>query len=164
MNTTELDFKPIVTPVFEKHGPMLYRICLSVLHDVHYAEDAVSETLLRYYSSAPKFKSEDHEKAWLIRVARNVSIDIVRYRSRHVNVPIDSVPEELLADSDDAEERSAILSSLFSLPEIYSTPIWLYYGEGMDSRSIAKALGISDAAARKRLSRGRELLKAKYNG
>ena len=164
MNTTESDFKPIATPVLEKYGPLLYRICVSVIHDSYYAEDAVSETLLRYYSSAPKFRSEVHEKSWLIRVARNVSIDIVRYRKRHTHVSIETVPEEFLAVSENAEESSAILFSLFSLPEIYSTVVWLYYGEKMDTSSIAKTLGISNAAARKRLSRGRELLKAKYEG
>ena len=162
MKNIEKNGRPECSSVMEKYGSMLYRICLSVVHDSYYAEDAVSETLLRYYTVSPRFKSDEHERNWLIRVVRNVSIDIARRRSRLTYVSLDKIPEELLAENDDTVKSAEIFSALFSMPEIYSTVVWMYYGEGMDTPSIAKALRISPAAARKRLSRGRELLKIKY--
>ena len=162
MKNTQEQFREERSPVFEKYGAMLYRICLSVLHDNYYAEDAVSDTFLRYYTSARRFKSDEHERAWLIRAARHASIDILRRRKRNSYSPIESIPEEMLAEYDDLVRASALFSALFSLPEIYSTSIWMYYGEGMDSQAIAKALNLSPSAVRKRLSRGRELLKQKY--
>ena len=56
-----------------RYGSPILRLALSYLHNLPDAEDILQETMLRLFSSAPSFESPEHEKAWLFRVAINLS-------------------------------------------------------------------------------------------
>ena len=58
------------------------------------------------------------------------------------------------------EEKELVLSALHKVPESYRVPLILYYREEQSTSSVAEALGISEEAVRKRLSRGRKMLQA----
>ena len=55
----------------EQYGNMLYRIALTALGNSADAEDVVQETLIKHFEKAPVFTDDEHERAWLIRVAVN---------------------------------------------------------------------------------------------
>lgn len=65
-----------------KYSNMLYKICIVMLCNEQDAQDAVQDTFCRYLEKKPEFKSPEHEKAWLIRVATNISRDMLRFRKR----------------------------------------------------------------------------------
>ena len=71
------------------YGNTLYRLCLVMLGSAADAEDALQETFLRYFRSAPQFNNSDHKKAWLITVATNQCKDMLRYRKRHPQIDPD---------------------------------------------------------------------------
>ncbi len=141
-----------------RYGDMLFRICFVLLRQRQDAEDAVQETLLRYLRKAPRFESEQHEKAWLIRVATNVCKNTLRFRSRHETVDSEEFADFTELSSDDGE----ILGALCSLPYIYRVVLQLYYVEGYKTAEIARILHISLSAVKKRLEKGRKLLKQAY--
>ena len=73
MKNTQEQFREERSPVFEKYGAMLYRICLSVLHDNYYAEDAVIELTIpcasaEFIGCAGRLEGDkvilDHVPAW----------------------------------------------------------------------------------------------------
>lgn len=141
-----------------RYGDMLFRICFVLLRQRQDAEDAVQETLLRYLRKAPRFESEQHEKAWLIRVATNVCKNTLRFRSRYETVDSEEFADFTELSSDDGE----ILGALCSLPYIYRVVLQLYYVEGYKTAEIARILHISLSAVKKRLEKGRKLLKQAY--
>lgn len=141
-----------------RYGDMLFRICFVLLRQRQDAEDAVQETLLRYLRKAPRFESEQHEKAWLIRVATNVCKNALRFRSRHETVSSD----EIEAFAAPAADSGALLSALCDLPYIYRIVLQLYYVEGYKTAEIAQLLHISLSAVKKRLEKGRKMLKQAY--
>ena len=67
----------------EKYSKTLFRICYSILLNEADTEDALQETFIRYMTKAPLFKDSEHEKAWLIKVATNISKNMVRFRKTH---------------------------------------------------------------------------------
>ena len=69
-----------------KYSDMLYRICIVILCNEQDVQDAIQDTFCRYLEKAPDFHDEEHEKAWLIRVATNICRDMVRFRLRHPKV------------------------------------------------------------------------------
>ena len=77
----------------EKYSRMLFRICFAILSNKEDAEDAVQDTFIKYYTEAPTFGSSEHEKAWLIRVATNISKNMSRFRARHRALSMDEVAE-----------------------------------------------------------------------
>ena len=60
--------------VMDTYGNMLFRLCLVMLGNSADAEDALQETMLKYYRKAPAFTGEEHRKAWLLTVAAAVAL------------------------------------------------------------------------------------------
>ena len=139
----------------EKYSQMLFRICYSILCNKHDAEDALQETVLKYMTKAPLFKDDDHEKAWLIKVATNISKNICRFNSRHATENLNEFREIGISDSD-----RDIFEIIMHLPVKYKVVLDLYYIEGYKANEIAHILNISPVAVRKRLQYGRKILKS----
>ena len=121
------------------------------------AQDAVQDCFLRYITKAPDFNSTDHEKAWLIRVATNICHDILRSRKRVSFVSLDEI-----CNLGTSEDNAQILGLLMSLEEKYRIVMHLHYVEGYRTEEISSLLGISSAAVKKRLQRGRDALREIY--
>ena len=62
-----------LTRLFERYGNAVFRAAYAYLHNRSDAEDVMQDTFLQYFSTKPTFESEQHEKAWLLRVAVNAS-------------------------------------------------------------------------------------------
>ena len=141
----------------ETYGDMLFRISLTLLADTYDAEDAVQETFYRYVAKAHHFTGDEHRKAWLIRVCINICKDMLRFRKHADCLSIDEI-RNLTSSEDNAQ----ILGMLGLLEEKYRAVIHLHYVEGYGTNEISDMLGITSAAVKKRLQRGREKLREIY--
>ena len=139
-----------------EYSSMLYRICVVMLGNEADAQDAVQDTFCRYLERAGNFTDKEHEKAWLIKVAQNRCRDMRRFRLRHPQVDI----AEITAGYEDPE-YSEVLTELISLPLTIKSVVYLHYIEGYKVAGISKLLGISVNAVKKRLQKGREMLRLK---
>lgn len=148
---------PDAERALEEYGNSLYRLCSVMTGNREDAQDAVQECFLRYITKAPDFRDSEHEKAWLIRVASNICHDVLRSRKRASFVSLDEIRN--LSTSEDSAQ---ILGLLMSLEEKYRIVMHLHYVEGYKSDEISSLLGISSAAVKKRLQRGREALREIY--
>lgn len=87
-----------VEALIAQYGDMLYRLCLIMLKNESDAEDAVQETYIKYFQKASAFESNEHQKAWLIRVATNKCRDTLRFRLRHPQIDDEDI-NKLVSDS-----------------------------------------------------------------
>ncbi len=140
----------------DKYSNMIFRICYGVLCNRDDAEDALQDTFLKYLTKAPDFQDDEHEKAWLIRVATNVSknMSIVRYRRKNID-------ENELVDIGVTNEDRYVFEAISELPVKFKIVMMLYYIEGYSVKEVSKIISVSEDAVRKRLQKGRELLKLK---
>ena len=110
----------------------------------------------------PVFESDEHEKAWLLRVAGNLCKNRLKYNSLRQT---DELREELIAEQ--REDLSFIWDAVQALPVQYREVIHLFYREGYSTREISQILGRKEATIRSDLSRGhgklKELLKEAYD-
>ncbi len=141
------------------YSDMLYRICVVMLGNDADAQDAVQDTFCRYLERPAKFADREHEKAWLIRVATNRCRDMLRFRLRHPKVDL----EEITAGYEDPE-YSEVLAELMKLPLPVKSAVYLYYIEGYKTAEVAELLKISTNAVKKRLQRGRKMLRLTLDG
>ncbi|MBQ3416875.1 MAG: sigma-70 family RNA polymerase sigma factor [Ruminococcus sp.] len=139
-----------------RYSDTIFRVALNILKNKEDSEDALQNTLIRFYKSSHKLSGEEHIKAWLIRVAQNEAKRIFRKNRRCDTSSLGEWVGE--AFSDDLEKKELFLS-LMSLDEKYSTALYLHYYEGYKTEEIAKMTSASPSTVRSRLSRGRELLK-----
>lgn len=137
------------------YSDMLYKICIVMLCNEQDAKDAVQETFCRYLEKKPDFKDKGHEKAWLLKVAVNYCRDMLRFRLRHPQVPLDGLADSLIAGNTQKET----FLEFMELPKNQRAVIYLYYVEGYQIKEIACMLGISAQAVKKRMQRGRESLR-----
>ena len=138
----------------EKYSQMLFRICYGILCNKEDAEDALQETYLKYMLKAPLFRDSDHEKAWLIKVATNISKNMCRFNNRHAAENLDELRDIGISDDD-----RDIFELIMHLPSKYKIVLDLYYIEGYKANEIADITNTSPVTVRKRLQYGRKLLK-----
>lgn len=146
--------EPDVSRILQTYGDMLYRTTYLLLGNPHDVQDVLQEVLLRYMEKAPAFLSQDHEKAWLLRVASNCCKDCLRFRKRHSYIEL-----ELLQEFLPAPEKRQFMRELYALPAKWKTVLILFYFEGYSAKEIAGIIGLSENAVKKRLQRAREALK-----
>ena len=134
----------------------LFAAAFQVCRTAADAEDAAQEALLRYHTSEKQFDSEQHIRAWLLRVAINCAKNVSRSFWRRNVVPLADYMETLEFDSGESRE---IFREVMNLPEKYRLVIHLYYYEDYSVAEIGKILGLTESNVKVRLSRGRKLLK-----
>ncbi len=143
-----------VEQALNRYGTAILRLAYSYVHNMNDAEDILQETLIKYMQAAPTFESESHEKAWLLRVASNLSKNKINYNKIRET---DELEETLV--SEEREDLSFVWEAVKSLPEKYREVIHLYYQEGYSSKEIANILNRKESSVRTDLKRGREKLK-----
>ena len=146
-----------IEQIVDTYGNMLFRLCLLTLGNASDAEDAVQETLIRYFQKAPLFENTEHEKAWLIKVATNKCKDMLRFYKRHSCVNIEEINEYTQDFT-----SYGIIDALMGTPEKFRTVLLLYYVEGYSIEEIAKIIGKTSSAVKMRLQKGRRLLRETY--
>ena len=140
--------------LLDQYGNSVLRLAYSYLHNMSDAEEILQETLIRYLQTAPEFENSAHEKAWLMKVAANLSKNRIDYNQRRAT---DELKEELLAQ--DQEDLSFVWEAVKALPEQYRETIHLFYYEGYSTAQIARILTRKESSVRSDLRRGREKLK-----
>ena len=149
-----MDIRENIREAVMKYSDTLYKVCIVMLCNEQDVQDAIQDTFCRYLEKKPKFQDEEHEKAWLIKVATNISRDMIRFRIRHPKVSIDEVENTLVAP-----EQKEILKEFLELPVKQKTVIYLHYVEGYQIKEIADILGITQSAVKVRLMRGRKQMR-----
>jgi len=143
-----------VKRILQTYGDMLYRTAYLLLGNPHDVQDTLQEALLRYMEKSPEFLSQEHEKAWLLRVTSNCCKDCLRFRKRHTYTGLEQLQEYL-----PAPEERRLFHEIYALPAKWKTVLILHYFEGYPVREIAKITGLTESAVKKRLQRAREALK-----
>jgi len=164
------DAKPVETvsisqqaaQILDTYGDTILRYAYSYLHNRSDTEEVLQDTLIQFLKTRPVFESDEHEKAWLLRVAGNLCKNRLKYNSLRQT---DELREELIAEQ--REDLSFIWDAVQALPVQYREVIHLFYREGYSTREISQILGRKEATIRSDLSRGRgklkELLKEAYD-
>lgn len=138
-----------------RHYKHVFAVCLGMLANVHDAEDAAQETMLKGFVKMKDINDQQRFGAWIVRVARNLCIDHLRRRNRQ-KPPAAEAPaapsrqdENALGDLEQAVGR---------LPMELRVPLLMYYFDGRSAASIAEHLNMSHATTCLRLRKARRQL------
>ena len=144
--------------IIRAYFDMVYRLALSQTRSVPNAEDVTQEVFLRFIQKRSSLKSDEHIKAWLIRVTINCSKSIFMGAWNRKTVPL---TEEIAFDT---PEKSEVYFAVHDLPSKYRAVIHLFYYEDMSVKEISDALGSKPSTVRSQLFRAREMLRQKLKG
>lgn len=149
-----------IEQLVQNYSDMIYRVAYSQLGSDAAAADVVSDVFLKILTLEKSLKSDEHTKAWLIRVTINRCRDIFRAQK---NIAADETPQQA-ADFAPVDEKLDIEAALEQMPPKLRTVLYLYYYEEYGTREIAKMLGIPKSTVTTSLSRARKMLKNKLDG
>lgn len=132
--------------------------------DAQAAADAVQEAFLKAWQKLRDLENADRFIPWLCGIVRNAVAD----QSRRLRPEArESLPATADAEADPAlaivraERSRQIDDALRSMDDESRAVVVLRYYEGLSSREIGEALGISTAAVDMRLSRARQQMRAR---
>ncbi|MGA2479916.1 MAG: sigma-70 family RNA polymerase sigma factor [Spirochaetia bacterium] len=141
-----------VQTLYQRHGRLVYGIALGILRDPSAAEEVTQDVFLRVWEKAASYTAEKARViTWIMRIARNQSIDALRRRSSRGGARQDSLDDfSRLADpgSPDPGESAALAfrreevrAALRDLPADQRTALSLAFFQGLTHQQIAEKLG-----------------------
>jgi RNA polymerase sigma-70 factor, ECF subfamily len=153
--------------------PVKQRILAIVRHQED-AEDALQETLFRAYANLGKFRQSCKFSTWITAIGINTALMVIRKRRtrREADMVLDGIDGSTwdVADLGPDPERCAakgqivffLQKKLQGLPPKMQEVMNSYYGNDYSLQEAADALGISVAAVKSRLLRGRRNLRSSF--
>lgn len=150
-----------VNRAIERYSDTVRRLCMIRLKNYADTEDIFQNVFLKYVLSSVNFESDEHEKAWFIRVTINACKDLLKsfFRSRAVSLDeIAERPAELPPD------HREVFEAVMSLPQKYRDVVYLHFYENYTAAEIGRILGKNVNTVYTLLTRSKQMLREKLGG
>jgi RNA polymerase sigma-70 factor (ECF subfamily) len=158
-----------IDEIIHKHWPDAYRTAEIILRCHADADEATQDAFCSAIAHLSTFRGDSSFRTWIHRIAVNQSLMLLRRKHARADVssPIDferaerliskiPSPEQVLLHT---ECRNLLKEGLQRLPERYLAILQLSVFEGRSTEEIAASVGLSLAAVKTRLHRGRARLR-----
>ena len=158
MKDVSLDTNDNIDDVITLYSNIVYRLALVQTKNKSDAEDIFQEVFLRYVRSKTQFQSEEHRKAWFIKVTMNCSRKLLYSAWFRHTIPLN---EELKFET---KEESDVLYAVLDLPLKYRNVIYLFYYSDLPLKQIGEILSLNTSTVKTQLFRAKRILKLKLKG
>lgn len=145
-----------VSAAIEKHADMVRRICFLYLKNHADVEDVFQEVFLKFFLHYSSFESDEHQKAWLCRVAFNACKDLCKSFWHRSVVSI----EDLEIPCETPEQRE-LMKTVLALPPDQKEVVYLHYYENRTIPEIAEIMQKNTNTVYSILRRAKAQLKKK---
>jgi len=153
--------------MYDRHAPAVLRFLRDVLGNLSDAQDGLQETFLRAFARPEALARAKHPRAWLLGIARNVSLEQRRRRGRTRDLCL--AVEQVRSHANGADPESALIGretarclerTLKQLSEPRRVVLLLRVDHGLSYGQIAEIMGWSVAKAKVVVHRARHELRA----
>lgn len=134
--------KPATQVLIERYQKHLYAIAFNICRNQQDAEDVVQDTFIQYHTYKKEFDTEEHIRAWLIRVAINKAKNITRSFWHRNKCNLEEYMETLTFETPESE---TLFDTVMKLPEKYWIVLHLFYYEDYTTQEISDIL-LAEAA------------------
>ena len=155
-----------IEAAMQRHAATVWRVCSLHLREPADRQDAFQDAFLKYaLADDTTFEDDEHRKAWLITVTRNLCRDQLK-RAARKNVSLDGLEgfEATPVQSDPAAQpgsaTSEVVSAMRALDDPPRTPLYLSIYEGYSAPEIASMLDAPVNTVYSWISRGRAQLRS----
>lgn len=152
-----LEEKSTFESIYYTYRDILFRVAMTYLNNEFDAEDAVHQAFVYVAENMQKFSAGVcfETLSYLIKTVRSRAIDIVRVRDRSAAIAsYKDIPDPGLANL----SLSPLANCIAKVPERYRDALILRVSYGFEFSEIAKLMNISEANARKMVTRAKNKL------
>lgn len=150
--------------MYEKTFTMLFRVANNIVKNPDRSEELCQEAFTRFFDQGKTFPSENDAKYWLIRVTKNLSINVIKRKTRELKM-IEKVKKEPKHHEKTGEEVlvedvvcEQVMDAISQLPEKLRLVITLKTYTDLDYKGIGETLNISESNVKVRVFRARKML------
>ena len=144
-----------VEQIIRQFSNTVYRLAFAKTGSRTDADDVFQEVFVRYVRKRPVFESDEHAKAWFLRVTVNCANSLLSSPFRRRSAPLEEGLSETAAQTgEDPDLKQAIAR----LPASYREVIHLFYYEDYSCAQIARVLRRRESTVRMQLTRARRTL------
>lgn len=159
------DQRAFATLVRQVQRPV-YGLCLRLLSNEAEAAEVAQESFLRAYQYLGRYDVERPFDLWVMAIARNLCLDILRRRSKVRSEDVEEMKETLPSTNQSQEdsviaqqERLSLETAMATLSADDREVLALYYVQKRTTKEIAQVLGVAPGTIMARLFRAREKLR-----
>src|ERR1700722_6568454 len=150
--------------LYDGHAQPLYAFLLNFTRDEADTRDLLQEIFVKLAREPKLLDGVRAERAFLIRLARNAAIDLIRRRGTRERTKENFAAEEISIfvptnNPDEKTFRAELTSALGELPEEQRAVVHLKLWEGLTFEEIADVLGLSPNTAASRYRYGLDKLR-----
>jgi RNA polymerase sigma-70 factor (ECF subfamily) len=148
--------KRALQTLYGRHNVRVYRFVLRFLNDESMAEDMVSEVFLDVWRQAERFEARSKVSTWLMAIARNKALSVLRRRSTE---ELDEEVAEFIEDPSDSPEvtmqkkqqTSILQECLTQLSPAHREIVDLVYYHGKTIEEVVDIIGVPAATVKTRM-------------
>ncbi len=145
--------------IYRRYSGRIFAYCKRFLGNKEDAMDVFQDTFVNFYQSADKEREMTNLPAFLLRIARNLCLNLVRQNRKTTHLEDYMRFENNLDSAENDELLDMIKIAVQQLPEDYREAFILREYEGMSYQEIAEFLNISLPLVKIRIFRAKEKLR-----
>jgi RNA polymerase sigma-70 factor (ECF subfamily) len=152
-----------VALLFEQYHAAIFAYLYRLVDDRDWAHDLTQESFLHVVDARGQLPAVANPRAWVYRIATNTALNALKRRRRFTWLPWRAAAGSAeTRAADRLASRDAVERALAALDPSLRAPLLLFSHDGLSTREIATALGLTEGAVRTRLCRAREQFRAAY--
>jgi len=138
----------------QRHYRHVFAMCFGTLANVHDAEDIAQDAILKGLSKIAELREGIQFGRWILRIAGNLCIDLIRRRKRikRVDAEYPAIAQQAMNENHDLH------GAIKKLPKELRVPLVMYYFENKNAKAIAERLNISHSGACQKIRIARQQL------
>ena len=131
------------------YADAILRLSYTYLKNTHDAQDICQTVFVKLLMEPREFKSPEHERAYILRMAANACKDLLKSPWRRRTCDLEACAQVPAPETSDG----SVLAAVNQLPAHYRSVIYLFYYEGYQASEIGEILGVPTATIHTRLAR-----------
>lgn len=124
----------------ERHYSQVFLMCLGVLGNVHDAEDAAQDALIKGFEQIRRLRDAGQFSGWIVAIARNLSINLLRKQKTAARA---ATERPRTPDPREGSTHDDLQQAIARLPRDLRLPLVMYYFNGQKVKTVARCLDMS---------------------